>query len=81
MLDSLILENREIPTALVVTSQFAGSAKTWLAAQGADIFPFAVVEHPVSHISGAQMEDRAEQAIPPILSILIRGNADQASIR
>ena len=69
MHDAVALEQRGVPTAVVVTSDFVVEARTQVDALGmADLEP-AVIEHPLSTLSDDDIERRALQALEQVRAI------------
>ena len=69
MHDAVALEQRGVPTAVVVTSDFVVEARTQVDALGmADLEP-AVIELPLSTLSDDDIERRALQALEQVRAI------------
>ena len=72
MHDTARLEQRGVPTAVVVTAAFVGEAETQRAALGADDLEPVVITHPLSTLSEDEIEDRAREAAGQIDRVLTR---------
>lgn len=71
MYDSVTLEDLGIATAAIVTTVFVNEAKVQLEALGAPHLEFAVITHPLSTLTEAQIRARAEEAAPQLHRILL----------
>jgi hypothetical protein len=66
MHDTVMLESRGRPTAVIVTSEFVREAEAQRDALGmAGLVP-VVIAHPLSSLTDAEIADRAAQAVPQI---------------
>ena len=69
MHDAVALEQRGVPTAVVVTSDFVVEARTQVDALGmVDLQP-AVIDHPLSTLSDEDIERRADQAFDQVRAV------------
>jgi hypothetical protein len=67
--DAVRLEQTGVPTAVIVTTEFANEAKLQREARGmADLTPI-VVHHPISSLTLSQLDDRAAEAAPQARAI------------
>jgi hypothetical protein len=64
------LEARGVPTAAICTEPFLASASAMAARRGMPGYAFARVAHPVSSLDQPEIEERAQAALPQVLSIL-----------
>lgn len=71
MHDALTAEMSGIPTACICTKPFAPTVKAITQIRGAFDYPFAVIEHPVQNLDKTVIIERAKQAFPQVLQILI----------
>jgi hypothetical protein len=71
MHDSIELEKRGVPTALICTEQFIRTAQTMAKICGLPDYPFAVIPHPLGNLEPAEVRVRAEAAAPEIRRILL----------
>ena len=74
MHDAVALEQRGVPTAVVVTSDFVVEARTQIDALGMANLQPAVIDHPLSTLSEEDIESRADQAYEQVKAIW-RGSA------
>ncbi len=75
MLDSIHLEKRGIPTALIITTIFRDFVLALAKAQGYPQFPVVVVQHPVAYLNDAELEARAREVVRQAVNIFARGAA------
>jgi hypothetical protein len=67
--DAVRLEQSGVPTAVIVTTEFAHEAKLQTDARGmSDLTPI-VVHHPISSLTLSQLDDRAAEAAPQARAI------------
>lgn len=76
MHDTVRLERRGVPTAVIVTAAFVQEAETQRAALGADGVEPVVVTHPLSTLSEDEIEDRAQEAAAQLEGVLTRPAAE-----
>ena len=57
-------------TAVICTDQFVESAKAQAAICGHPQYPFVVVAHPIGSLTPAELQARADLALPQVLAIL-----------
>ena len=66
MHDTVMLESRGCPTAVIVTSEFALEAETQRDALGMMGLDAVVIAHPLSSLTDEEIGRRIEQALPQI---------------
>jgi len=69
MHDGVSLESAAVPTAVVVTTDFEHEAAVQRAALGMNDLVPAVIRHPLSTLSEAEIEARAEDAVRQMKAI------------
>lgn len=72
MHDTARLEQRGVPTAVIVTAAFVEEAEVQRAALGADDLEPVVITHPLSTLSEEEIEERAREAAPQLERVLTR---------
>ena len=72
MHDTVRLEQRGVPTAVVVTAAFLEEAEVQRAALGADDLDPVVITHPLSTLSEEGIEARAREAAAQLERVLTR---------
>ena len=75
MLDSIQLEKRGIPTALIITTIFRDSVRALAKVQGYENFPAIVLKHPVSSLTDTELDERAREVLPQAVNIFLRATA------
>jgi hypothetical protein len=68
--DGIELEVRGVPAAVVCTEPFVVTGWAMARARGKEDYRFAVIQHPISSASDAEMRRRVEAALPQIAELL-----------
>jgi len=68
--DGTIFERKGIQAAAILTDTFRRPGDAMARVQGFSNYEYALIKHPISSLDQAQVRQRAEQALPQILSIL-----------
>jgi len=71
MQDGVALEERGIPSAVIVTEVFQHEADVQLKALGMEALKAVVIDHPLSTLTDAQIAERAGQALPRVKQVLL----------
>ncbi len=71
MHDAIEFEKRGIPTAVICTEPFISSAKAMSKIGGIPDYPYVVLEHPLGSLPPETLRERAMQAAPEVLRILL----------
>jgi hypothetical protein len=71
MHDAVTLEGLGVPTAPIITTEFVEEAHLQRDALGLRALDPAIIEHPLSTISAAQIRERAEAAAVQCRAILL----------
>ena len=71
MHDGITLEKKGIPTAVICTDPFVTSAKAMSVICGIPEYPYVVIPHPLGSLEPEKLRQRAIQASPDILRILL----------
>jgi len=74
MHDTVMLESRGRPTAVIVTSEFVLEAKTQRDALGMAGLDAVVIAHPLSSLTDEEIGRRIEQALPQIERVWLGAN-------
>ena len=77
MADGTIFERKGIQTAAVLTDTFRRPGDAMARVHGFSDYRYVVITHPISSLNPDQIRQRAEQALPQVLSVL--GVAEQPS--
>jgi hypothetical protein len=76
--DGAIFERKGIQTAAVLTDTFRRPGDAMARVHGFSDYRYAVITHPISSLNAEQIRERAEQALPQVLSIL--GLGEQSGV-
>lgn len=74
MHDTVMLESRGRPTAVIVTSEFVLEAETQRDALGMAGLDAVVINHPLSSLTDEEIGRRIEQALPQIERVWLGAN-------
>ena len=74
MHDTVALEKLGTPTALIVTKEFVHEARMQRDALGLPALGIAVIDHPLSTLSEAEIQKRALQAVAQVKAIWLNGD-------
>lgn len=61
-----------MPTAAIITTAFVREADVQRAALGAEDLKAVVITHPLSTLTDAEIQSRADEAAPQAVTILVR---------
>jgi hypothetical protein len=76
MHDAMSLESLGVPTAVIVTREFVHEAKVQRAALGMEGLVPAVIAHPLSSLTDADIRARAAAAAPQVCAVWAGIQAD-----
>ena len=71
MHDAIEFEKKNVPAAVICTEPFISSAKAMSKIGGIPDYPFVVVPHPLGSLGPEALRQRAVQAAPDVLRILL----------
>lgn len=71
MHDSISLEKRGLPSAVIISDEFVPGVKAIARICGLPDYPFAVVKHPIGSLAEDVLEERAKAAAPQVMEILL----------
>jgi len=77
MHDGVVLEEKGVPTAVVVTDAFLREAHVQRTALGMEELEPVVIKHPLSTLKEEEIEDRAREILPQMKNILLGYRSDQ----
>jgi len=69
--DAIEFEKRGVPAAVICTEPFISSAKAMSNLAGIPGYPCVILEHPLGSLPPEILKERAMQASPEILRILL----------
>ena len=70
MHDAIEAERLGIPAVGIMTDRFVRSAEVMGELNGLPGYPFAVIDHPIANNSDEVLRQKAEAAVPRIVSLL-----------
>ena len=65
-------ERLGLPSVGVMTDRFVTAAELMARVLGADGYPFAVIEHPISSASDAALDEQARLTVERSIALLVR---------
>ena len=71
MHDAIEMERLGVPAAVICTEPFISSARAMSRIGGMPDYPFVVVPHPLGSLPPEALRERAVQASPTVLRILL----------
>ena len=71
MHDGITIEKLGKPAAVICTEPFVSTARMMAKIQGIADYPFAVLPHPITALTDEQLRERARQALPQVLQLLV----------
>ena len=71
MHDGITFERKGVPAAVICTEPFISSADAMAKLGGIPDYPYAVLPHPLGSLDDAEIRERASQAAPDVLRILL----------
>ena len=75
MHDAISMEKRGVPTAVLISDQFIPGVQAIAKTRGLAEYPFAVVKHPIGSLTDETLKERAKDALPQVLDILLNGKS------
>jgi len=78
MHDAIALEEKGIPTAVIVTAAFVHEAHMQREALGMEGLEPVVITHPLSSLTEEKIETRAMEALPQVIRILLKEKMPEA---
>ena len=73
MHDGVYFEDQGLPTATVISTEFAKAARAQAGALGADSYKTIMVEHPIQPLTRDEVRALADKAYDEIVARLTRG--------
>jgi len=73
------LEELDVPTAVIVTSEFVRESRAQSAVLGMPQLGVVVIDHPLSTLSSDQISARAQQAMPQVTKVWLGEALEQSS--
>ena len=79
MADGISFERRGLPTAVVCTDAFDGSAGAMAQVQGFPTYHYVRTRHPVAVLTADEVRERANQALNQVAAILLGPAKEQGA--
>ncbi|MBI4083268.1 MAG: hypothetical protein HY423_11725 [Candidatus Lambdaproteobacteria bacterium] len=77
MLDGILLEKAGIPAVSIITEPFRPTGKEMATNWGVPEYRFLEMRHPISNLTEAQLDARADAIIDQVLWLLKTGQAPE----
>ena len=71
-----MLEKAGIPTVPVITDEFTSTAREMADLWGVPEFRFVTMPHPLSNLSTAELEQRADELVDKVIELLQTGQPE-----
>jgi alkanesulfonate monooxygenase SsuD/methylene tetrahydromethanopterin reductase-like flavin-dependent oxidoreductase (luciferase family) len=71
--DGVYFEDQGLPTATVISTEFAKAARAQAGALGADSYKTIMVQHPIQPLTRDEVRELADKVFDEIVSRLTRG--------
>ena len=71
MHDGITFERKGVPAAVICTEPFISSADAMAKLGGIPDYPYVVLAHPLGSLDDTRIRERASQAAPDVLRILL----------
>jgi hypothetical protein len=73
VLDGILLEKNGIPSASIVTDVFEVTGRAMAEQWGLPYYKFLAMPHPIANLTEAQLDQRAREMTPQIVTLLLEG--------
>jgi hypothetical protein len=84
VLDGILLEMRNIPSASIITHLFENTGRAMAKQWGNPKYKFLIMEHPIANLPDELLQERAEKITPQVVEVLLgdpRKPASDARLR
>jgi hypothetical protein len=76
LLDAIMLEKAGIPTIPIITDAFDNTAKEMANLWGVPDFRFVMIPHPLGSLTPTEIEQRVDEVIAKVTSLLQQGQPE-----
>ncbi|HSE04521.1 MAG TPA: hypothetical protein VLK35_10265 [Methylomirabilota bacterium] len=66
MLDAILMEEQGVPAIAIVTSAFLFTGRAMAESWGKPDYPFVETPHPIAHLTGKQLDERADRLVEAV---------------
>ena len=73
MLDGILLEKNAVPSASIITDVFEKTGRAMAEQWGLTSYKFLAMPHPIANLSDAELDRRAREIVPQIVTLLLNG--------
>ena len=73
MLDGILLEKAQIPSASIVTDVFEVTGRAMAEQWGMPHYRFLLMPHPIANLTEQQLDHRAREIVPEVVKLLLQG--------
>ncbi len=73
MLDGILLEKAQIPSASIVTDVFEVTGRAMAEQWGMPHYRFLLMPHPIANLTEQQLDQRAREIVPEVVKLLLQG--------
>jgi hypothetical protein len=73
VLDGILLEKAQIPSASIVTDVFEVTGRAMAEQWGMPHYRFLLMPHPIANLTEQQLDQRAREIVPEVVKLLLQG--------
>ena len=73
MLDGILLEKAQVPSASIVTDVFEVTGRAMAEQWGMPHYRFLLMPHPIANLTEQQLDQRAREIAPEVVKLLLQG--------
>jgi hypothetical protein len=73
VLDGILLEKAQIPSASIVTDVFEVTGRAMAEQWGMPHYRFLLMPHPIANLTEQQLDQRAREMVPEVVKLLLQG--------
>ena len=73
MLDGILLEKAQVPSASIVTDVFEVTGRAMAEQWGMPHYRFLLMPHPIANLTEQQLDQRAREIVPEVVKLLLQG--------
>jgi hypothetical protein len=70
VLDAILMEEQGVPGIAIVTSAFLFMGRAMAESWGKPDYPFVDTPHPISHLAGKELDERADRLAEDVEALL-----------